>query len=399
MNRELPKGWEIKKIKNFAEVITGGTPSTVVEEYWKNGAIPWLPSGDLKNCKITKASNFITKLGLDNSSAKIMPCKTVLIALTGATTGQTGLLEIEASANQSVTGILPSEQHIPEYLFYYLQTLRKRILDLSYGGAQPHISQGFVKNIEVVLPPLSTQKKIVAILEKAEATKNFRAQADELTNLLLKNIFFEIFGDTVKNPKRWEKRELILLVKKDTRISYGIVQPGDEVNNGISVIRPVDIINNEIIYDNIKKISPQIENKFKKTRLEGDEILITVRGTTGDTALTNHKVKGFNVTRGIAVIRPDNKIINKIYLNEFLKSENGRRYVQEHTKGATLRQINMKDLTKMPILVPHLTLQDKFASMVERFDEAKEKQKQSKKEIDNLFGVLMQKAFIGELVA
>jgi len=103
--RALPEGWKVKKVKEFAEVITGGTPSTSIEEYWKDGAIPWLPSGDLKNCNIKSASKFITKIGLDNSATKIMPIKTVLIALTGATTGQTGMLEIEACANQSVTGI------------------------------------------------------------------------------------------------------------------------------------------------------------------------------------------------------------------------------------------------------------------------------------------------------
>ena len=152
-----------------------------------------MPSGELKDCRISKANKFITKKGLESSAAKMMPVGTVLIALTGATTGQIGLLTIESTANQSVTGILPSKKHIPEYLFYYLQTIRKKVLNLSYGGAQKHISQGFVKNISVPLPPLETQKKIVALLVRAEKVKEIRNKVDKLTNDLLMSTFYEMF--------------------------------------------------------------------------------------------------------------------------------------------------------------------------------------------------------------
>src|ERR1035437_2746789 len=111
--------WKNFKIKDFAEVITGGTPSTTVKEYWENGDIPWLNSGELNEDIVVKSDNFITKLGLEKSAARLMPQDSVLIALTGATTGVVGYLTIEACANQSVTGILPSKRHHPKYLYYY----------------------------------------------------------------------------------------------------------------------------------------------------------------------------------------------------------------------------------------------------------------------------------------
>ena len=104
------------RIEDFAEVTTGGTPATKVKAYW-NGDIPWLNSGELNRGVIDSSSNFITKQGLSNSATKMMPIDTVLIALTGATTGVTALLKIKACANQSVTGILPSQHHIPKYLY------------------------------------------------------------------------------------------------------------------------------------------------------------------------------------------------------------------------------------------------------------------------------------------
>ena len=103
--------WKRGKISNFTDVITGGTPSTTKKEYWENGNIPWLNSGELNQEIITTCDNYITEIGLQNSSSKLMPKDTVLIALTGTTTGVVGYLTFEACANQSVTGILPSKNH------------------------------------------------------------------------------------------------------------------------------------------------------------------------------------------------------------------------------------------------------------------------------------------------
>src|SRR5437868_6324417 len=99
----------LKKIEDFADVITGGTPSTAKNEYWDNSEIPWLNSGELNQGIIESCSNHITKIGLKNSAAKLMPVDSVLIALTGATTGVVGYLTFKACANQSLTGILPSK--------------------------------------------------------------------------------------------------------------------------------------------------------------------------------------------------------------------------------------------------------------------------------------------------
>jgi type I restriction enzyme, S subunit len=400
---DLPFGWKITNLDDICNLITDGThdKTPLVD---KSIGTPLVTSKDLDVSGISfKNVLYITREQHEQIMRRSKPEKGDILYSKIGTIGKPTIVDVdfEFSIKNVALFKLKNELIFNKYLRFYLnhRPVHNLIEKKAGGGNQKFIPLNKLKKIQVIVPPLATQKKLVSILEKVEETKKLRAQADELTNQLLQNVFLEMFGDPVKNPKGWEKKKLILLIKKETKISYGIVQPGDEFNNGVCVVRPVDIINNELIYDNIKKISPQIESKFKKTRLLGDEILITVRGTTGNTALTNHRVKGFNVTRGIAVIRPDNNIINKIYLNEFLKSENGRRYIQEHTKGATLRQINIQDLKIMPILVPPLTLQNKFASIVEKFDMVNEKQKQSKNEIVNFFEVLMQKAFTGELVA
>ena len=189
------------KVSEFAEVITGGTPSTSIPEYWDNGTIPWLQSGACQNCIITDCDTFITQAGLDNSAAKMMKPDSVLIALTGATTGKVGYLTFEACANQSVTGIQPNESFVPKYLYYYLLGIRQKILDDSYGGAQKHISQGYVKNLEIPLGTITEQKNIVEKFDHLSQIISFRQQELDRIDNLIKARFVEMFGDPKKNNK------------------------------------------------------------------------------------------------------------------------------------------------------------------------------------------------------
>ena len=127
---------EYKKIEDLTTVITGGTPSTAKAEYWEGGDIPWLQSGCCQNCDVTVTEKHITRAGYENSSTKMMPPETVMIALTGATAGKVGFLKFEACGNQSITGILPCNSLNQRFLFYYLLSQRDKILADCIGGAQ-----------------------------------------------------------------------------------------------------------------------------------------------------------------------------------------------------------------------------------------------------------------------
>lgn len=134
---------------------------------------------ELRNIKdnlITKPSHFITELGLKNSSAKLFPKNSVVIALTGATTGRVELLDFECSANQSVTALYPSDFNNTKFLFYFLLRSRDEIIGMSLGSAQPHINKFIVDKLEITLPPLLEQQRIVskldAIMQDKKAIKN-----------------------------------------------------------------------------------------------------------------------------------------------------------------------------------------------------------------------------------
>ena len=164
---------------------------------------------------------------------------------------------------------------------------------------------------------------------------------------------------------------LINLIKEGAGVSYGIVQPGDDGTGDMGVLRPVDIVDGKLSVKSIKYIDRAIGEGFKKTELTGDELLITVRGTTGTTALTDDRFAGMNVTRGIAVIRYDRRKINPVYLNAYFNTDKSQRYIQEHTKGATLQQINLSDLRLQEIPVPPMAQQEKMSAFITQADQSK----------------------------
>lgn len=188
-------------------------------------------------------------------------------------------------------------------------------------------------------------------------------------------------------------QELISLIREGAGLSYGIVQPGDDGTGDMGVLRPVDFVDGKIDTASIKYIDRTIGEGFKKTELYGDELLITVRGTTGITALTDIRFNGMNVTRGIAVVRYDRDKINPVYLNSYLKTDESQRYIQEHTRGATLQQINLSDLRIQQILVPPRKQQEQFAAFVEQIEKTKTTISQSLEKLETLKKALMQEYF------
>lgn len=165
-DNDLPMGWTNNKLGRVANVVVGATPSTGNPKYWENGEIPWIPSGSCQNCEVDSAPKYITQLGYDSCSTKLMPPDTVLIALTGATAGKVGYLKIEACGNQSVVGILPSDTMNQKYIYYYLMAERDTILSDCVGSAQPHISKAYVVNMDMNIPPFEEQCCIVAKIEE-----------------------------------------------------------------------------------------------------------------------------------------------------------------------------------------------------------------------------------------
>lgn len=150
---------------------SGGTPSKSYSAYYKDGDIPWLTSGEVNAGVISSPKNYITKLGMENSSAKYVPAKSVVIAMYGATAGQSGLLEYESTTNQAVCSIFPREGYIPEYIYYAVKEKKQWMKDHCDGGAQPNISQSLIKRMKIIDAPLEAQRKYVEFVKQIDKSK------------------------------------------------------------------------------------------------------------------------------------------------------------------------------------------------------------------------------------
>lgn len=159
--------WKKEPLGKICKTTSGGTPSRKNQSYYQNGTIPWVKSGELENNIITTSEEFITEEGLLNSSAKIFPAGTLLIALYGATIGKLAFLGIDAATNQAVCGIFQNENVSLKYLYYYLLFQRPNLIKQGVGGAQPNISQTILKKLEISYPDsITEQQRIVARIEE-----------------------------------------------------------------------------------------------------------------------------------------------------------------------------------------------------------------------------------------
>lgn len=163
----VPKHWRKEKIFRAAELITsGGTPRSGNEEYYE-GDIYWIQSGDLNDGYVTDTEKKITQEGLDNSSAKLLPAGTLLVAMYGATIGKLGIQTMEAATNQACCGIFPTKRIDLKFLFYFFHAVKDKYISDSYGGGQPNISQSVIKQTYFFVPDKEEQIAIAKYLDKA----------------------------------------------------------------------------------------------------------------------------------------------------------------------------------------------------------------------------------------
>lgn len=166
----LPQGWEVKKLGDITEISSGGTPSRNKKEYWENGTIPWVKIKDIKETFISATEEFITKDGLKNSSAKLFRKGTLLYSIF-ATLGEVAILDIDATTNQAIAGINIKENNVNTlYLMYFLRSIKNEICSKGRGVAQNNLNLSILKQIEIPLPPLKEQIRIVKILDSVFAS-------------------------------------------------------------------------------------------------------------------------------------------------------------------------------------------------------------------------------------
>ncbi|HGG63736.1 MAG TPA: restriction endonuclease subunit S [Rhodobacteraceae bacterium] len=162
-DKGVPEGWEEVQIKDFClRVESGGTPSRKEAKYWENGTVPWLTSGEVRKPIITRTDNFISNLGLEESSAKLWPPLSTVVAMYGATAGQVTLLACETSANQACCALVP-KQHTKSFIFLKAKFSIQLYESRARGSAQQNLNKTLVSNLETVAPAKSVLERFEEI--------------------------------------------------------------------------------------------------------------------------------------------------------------------------------------------------------------------------------------------
>lgn len=380
------------KLGELYAITSGGTPSRKHPEYYKNGNIPWVKTGDLKNIYLSVTDEKITVDGLKNSSARLYPVGTVLLAMYGATIGATSVLEIEAATNQACAAFTPRADVIPQYLCLFFESQKSKFIKDAVGGAQPNISAGYLRKIEIPLPPLDEQRKIAAVLDKVSNLIAKRRQQLEKLDEMVKARFVEMFGDPVSNPYDWNLKGLLQLGDCKNGMNFHSTDAG--VN--IHCLGVGDFKNLSCISDTSKLPTVSLTDIPSDEYMLKDGDIVFVR-SNGNKALVGRSLVVYPATTpttfsGFCIrFRLNSDEVKADYLLRVLKTDSIRKKMAG--RGANIQNLNQKILGELQIPVPPLDLQNRFASFVEQTEKTKTTISHSLDKLETLKKALMQEYF------
>jgi type I restriction enzyme S subunit len=377
---------------DVARVVSGGTPKTGVPEYW-DGDVLWATPKDLSGLKTPKIASTPRKLsqaGLKASSAEILPANSVLFS-SRAPIGLIAVNSVPMATNQGFKSFVPHPQKLDAgYLYRWLEWKRGWLQSLGVGATFKEVSKATVSRIEIPLPPLDEQRRIAAILDKADELRTKRRETLAHLDALTQSVFYAMFGDPVTNSHRWPLAPLSTLGKLDRGVSkhrprndpkllggkYPLVQTGDVAGAGAYLTR---------------FSSTYSDLGLDQSRLwSAGTLCITIAANIAKTAILRidacfpDSVVGFTAD-------PATTEYVRVWLS-FLQAT-----LEARAPESAQKNINLAILRALPVPVPPLELQQSFATRVAAIEHLKETQRNHLAELDALFTSLQHRAFKGEL--
>lgn len=367
----IPEDWDIRKVSDFCSKVTsGGTPSRINAEYWKNGTIPWLKTQELNDGSIYDTEEKISEKGLKNSSVKLFPKETILLAMYGATVGKLGILKIEATTNQAFCAMIVDEKKSNNrYLFYSLLNRRNKLINLASGAAQQNLNQDMIKEFKLPFPPLHEQKAISKILldldSKIELNQQMNKTLETIGQTIFKHWFMDFEfpneegkpykssgGEMVYNeelgkdiPKRWE-------IKKIGEFAASISITHLFNKDQLIFLNTSDIYQGEILnhtYSEIKFFPGQAKKSIKK----GDILFSEIRPANRRFVYVNIDADDYVVSTKLMVIRTKELVLSR-FLYEHITSKDVINWLQHvaESRSGTFPQITFNEIASMEIVIP-----------------------------------------------
>lgn len=409
----FPLDWNYSLISNLChKIYTGGTPYRKNKEFWKNGEIPWIKSGEVRNSVILVTGEKINRLGLDNSAAKYYPPKTVLFALygQGPTAGRVAYIENKMTSNQAVLGLILNHNKLNyKYLFYYFQLIYKRIRAQRYSGAQPNFNASFVKNIKIYYPTLLEQQKIVSIFSNVDAIIQTTQQLIDQMQLLKKGLMQQLFTEGISHtefketklgriPKKWDVIKLGEFSIFKNGINFNKEQKGEE---GILTVDVKNMYNSGISIDfsNLYRVKKDVNSSY----LLKDGDILFVRSSLKQEGVGWPSLVKIHSNEPVSfcgfLIRARIKKgfeINPKFLLYFLRYPLTRKRLINYSGQVAITNISQDSLKILPIILPDISEQNRISNILYNIDREINNEMNYQETLKDLKKGLMQQLLTGK---
>ncbi len=400
LSNESPQGWRWVHLNEVARLESGHTPSRRRPEYW-NGCIPWLSLKDIHELDgdyIYDTHDRPSQAGIDHSSARILPAGTVAFCRT-ASVGNAAILGREMATSQDFVNWVCGPDILPEFLLRALRTSSAFFDAEKQGTTHKTIYMPVVRRFQILLPPLPEQRRIAAILDKADAIRRKRRQAIQLTDKLLRSAFLDMFGDPVTNPKGWDVLPLA---------DVGVVKGGLQVTsrrkgNPIEVpyLRVANVFRDSLDLAQVKTIRVTERELARATLKEGDLLIVEGHGNPaeiGRASAWDGSIEPCVHQNHLIRVRLNRALSEPRFMTAFLNSTGGRRQLTRFGKTTSgLNTISASNVKRTRVLCPPIQLQRGFSEIVDRIDRLNQKRRRVHSESDTLFNCLVHRAFSGSL--
>jgi len=414
----IPKHWQVKKLGEVCQTTSGGTPSRGNKSYYE-GTIPWVKSGELDRGLILDTEEKISEEAIKNSSAKVFPKGTLLIALYGATIGKLAFLGVDAATNQAVCGIYKNENIDSNYLYHFLFSKKPSLVKQGIGGAQPNISQGILKNLDIPIPPLPEQlvlvSKIEELLSDLENGKQQLLTAQQQLKVYRQSLLKAAFEGCLTNKEvkegelpegwKWVKIDSLLFDRKKGMSTgpFGtMLKKSEHQANGIPVLGIENIGEGTFQMPNKIFITSEKAVELRNFRVQENDIIISRSGTVGEICLLPKEMENSIISTNLIRVRLNQYIINPKFFVYLFQGGNVRQQVFELCKGSSRAFLNQTILNSLDFPYCSLNEQqlviDELESKLTVCDKIEETISQSLLQAETLKQSILKKAFEGRLV-
>ncbi len=365
----LPKEWEVKKMPDVVKWGSGGTPKATEKAYYENGTIPWLIIGDLNDGIVINSATQITELGLKKSSAKMIPVGTLLVAMYGSI-GKLGITGIECCTNQAIAYAKELNGVTTKYMYYYMMLLKPELISMGKGGTQKNISQTVLNSLDVIVPPMEEQERIVSHIE--EMLSELDSGKAALLNIKEQLIVYRqaVLKEAFEPDVAWKRCELgdVINVLTDyhSNGSYEMLKEHvtllDEPDYAI-MIRSTNFEKNDFTND-LKYISKDSYDFLKKSQLYGGEVLMGKIGNAGRVYFMKKLDCPVSLAMNLFAMRFDNEIDSK-FVYYFLKTSEATADIKQYVKGVGTPTIDKKGVRRIRFRYPNKERQKDIINNIE----------------------------------